>query len=146
MPNVNGLLNSTVLDVAIGLIFIYLLLAIICTTINEWISGMFKVRSKMLASAVQQLLDHQPSTSDPATQFLAQFRAHPLISGMLTPKDASPSYLASRTFATTVMDIATIKKQGAITYADLDQGIRDMPDGDVKKALFALIQNANSDL
>jgi hypothetical protein len=146
MPNVNGLLNSTVLDVAIGLIFIYLLLAIICTTVNEWISGMFKVRSKMLADAIEQLLDHQPGSGDPAKQFLDQFRGHPLISGMLTPKDVGPSYLASRTFATTVMDIATIKKQGALSFANLDQGLRDMPDGDVKTALLALIQNTDNDL
>src|SRR6185437_6800673 len=33
----NGLFGSTVLDVAIGLIFVYLLLAIICTSLNEWI-------------------------------------------------------------------------------------------------------------
>ena len=34
-----GLLDSTVLDWVIGIIFVYLLLAIICTTINEWIAG-----------------------------------------------------------------------------------------------------------
>jgi hypothetical protein len=55
----NGLLGSTTLEVAIGLIFVYLLLAIICTTVNEWIAGILKTRSTTLRSAIQQLLDGQ---------------------------------------------------------------------------------------
>jgi hypothetical protein len=38
------MLQSGVLDVAIGLIFVYLLLALICTTINEWLAGILKTR------------------------------------------------------------------------------------------------------
>ena len=55
----NGLFGSTTLDVVIGLVFVYLLLAIICTNANEWIAGILKTRSKTLASAIQQLLDRQ---------------------------------------------------------------------------------------
>ena len=56
----NGIFGSAVLDVAVGLIFVYLLLGIICTTLNEWISGLLQTRSKMLQLAIQQLLDNQP--------------------------------------------------------------------------------------
>ncbi|HEY6327886.1 MAG TPA: hypothetical protein VI756_01015 [Blastocatellia bacterium] len=58
----SGLFNSSVLDVAIGLIFVYLLLAIICSTVNEWISGLLNTRSKMLEAAISQLLDEQKRT------------------------------------------------------------------------------------
>ena len=30
--------NSSVLDVAIGLIFVYLILGLMCTTVNEWLA------------------------------------------------------------------------------------------------------------
>ena len=42
----NGLLGSTVLELAIGVVFIYLLLAIVCTAVNEWIArvNLSKVR------------------------------------------------------------------------------------------------------
>ena len=43
-----GLFNSTVLDVAIGLVFVYLLLAILCTSANELIAALLRSRSKML--------------------------------------------------------------------------------------------------
>jgi len=141
-----GLLNSTILDVVIGLVFVYLLLAIICTTINEWVASVFALRSTNLAKAIKQLLDQQPGSKDPTESFLKQFYSHPLVSSMMTPGNGYPSYLPSRTFATAVMDIATVSKQGPITFADLDQGIKALPDGDVKKALLALIQNANNDL
>lgn len=143
-----GFMNSTVLDVAIGLVFVFLLLAIICTTTNEWISGIFHLRAKMLGTAITQLLDDQKNASGNA--FLADFYKHPLIEGMMAPGTDSysghPSYLSSRTFATAVMDLVTAGKLGTITFADLETGIKNLPDGDVKTALLALIQNAQGDL
>jgi hypothetical protein len=146
-----GLLNSTVLDWVIGIVFVYLLLAILSTTINEWIAGITSVRAKTLEKGIAQLLDEQPRNADgSAPPFLKLFYSHPLISGMLTPgktdSDAHPSYLPSRTFATAVMDLATQGVQGSITFAQLESGAKNMPDGDVKTALLALLQNANGDL
>jgi hypothetical protein len=144
-----GFLNSTVLDWAIGIIFVYLLLAIICTTINEWIAGIFGIRSKNLSKAISQLLDAQKGT-DPTQTFLQEFYAHPLITGMMAPgksPDAGhPAYLPSRTFATAVIDVVTHAKQGAITFADFQQGVQALPPGDVRTALIALMRNAAGDL
>lgn len=148
-----GLFNSTVLDVAIGPVFVYLLLAIICSAINEWIASWFNLRSKNLKSAITQLLDGQPSSvgGQDVDWFLDKFYKHPLIAGMQkqgTAGDAGhPSYLPSRTFATAVMDIATPERKGTITFDDLEKGIKDdLPEGDVQKALLALIQNADRNL
>jgi hypothetical protein len=144
-----GFLNSTVLDWAIGIIFVYLLLAIICTTINEWIAGVFGIRSKNLAKAIAQLLDAQKGT-DPAQTFLQEFYAHPLITGMMAPGKkpdaAHPSYLPSRTFAATIIDLVTHAKEGAITFNDFQQGVLALPPGDVRTALLALMRDAAGDL
>ena len=150
----NGLFGSTTLDVVIGLVFVYLLLAIICTTVNEWIAGILNARSKNLAAAIKQMLDGQagPDVSSDAKTgvdwFLKQFYAHPLIAGMNQPgkKDAHPAYLSPRAFAAAVIDITTQQKPGVISFADLETGIGNLPNGDVKRALLALIQNANGDL
>jgi hypothetical protein len=45
-----------VLDVAIGLIFVYLLLAVICTTLNEGIMTQMRSRAKFLDKGIQALL------------------------------------------------------------------------------------------
>lgn len=144
-----GLLNSTVLDWAIGIIFVYLLLAVVCTTINEWIAGITSVRAKTLEKGIAQLLDKQPGSGNGKT-FLDDFYDHPLISGMVTPgksrSDGHPSYLPSRTFATVLMDLATKGIQGSITFDQLQNGAKALPSGDVQRALLALIQNASGDL
>jgi hypothetical protein len=147
----NGLFNSTVLDVAIGLIFVYLLLAIICSAINEWISSWMNLRAKNLKAAITQLLDGQPGKTDPGLNwFVNQFYKHPLIAGMQkpsTPDGGHPAYLPSGAFATAVMDVATPSNQGPITFDDLENGIKnDLPEGDVQKSLLALIQNADRNL
>lgn len=141
------MLNSTILDLAIGMVFVYLLLALLCTTINEWIAGIFGLRARTLASAIGQLLDDQ-KTSDPTRSFLAEFYAHPIISGMGMPGKgpATASYLPSRAFATAVMDLVTAGKEGPISYADLETGVKNLPPGDVRKALLSLLQNAHSDI
>lgn len=144
-----GLFNSAVLDWAIGIIFVYLLLAIICTSLNEWIAGLTAARAKNLSHAIGQLLDNQKGT-DPTLSFLQEFYAHPLISGMMTPgrqgTKGHPSYLPSRTFATAIMDLATKGHPGSITFENLEDGVKKLPDGDVKSAMLALLQNADKSL
>ena len=146
----NGMFNSTTLDVILGLVFVYLLLAIMCTTINEWLAGVLNTRSTNLASGIKQLLDAQPDAGGNVNAFVQKFYAHPLISGMWRPGKSGdsghPVYIPARTFATAVMDIATSGTSGTITFADLEGGIKALPDGDVKTALLALIQNAHGDL
>jgi hypothetical protein len=145
---VNGLFNSTTLDVIIGLIFVYLLLAIICTTVNEWVVGWMGLRSKNLQSSIKQLLDSQKGAGgDDGNWFLHQFYKHPLITGMLNPRDQShPSYLPARTFAAVVVDVVTTGIPQVVEFRDLENGVKGLPDGDVKKALLALLQNAHGDL
>ncbi len=137
-----GLFNSTVLDVAIGLAFVYLLLSLLCTTVNEWIAGILNTRSKTLQEGIRRLLDDQPLGD---THFLDAFYQHPVIAGM-TRTGGHPSYLAGRTFATAVMDLVTPAVKGPITLSNLVDGVNGMPDGDVKKALVALVGNVDGDL
>jgi hypothetical protein len=151
-----GLFNSAVLDVAIGLVFVYLLLGIICTSLNEWIAGLIGLRSRTLAKGIRQLLDGQASYKGPANQgrgenaklFLEEFYEHPLISGMASGPNNKPSYIPARTFAAAVMDIATPPNPEGKTLelANLQDGLRGLPDGKVKKALIALLQNSQNDL
>jgi len=145
----NGLFGSTILDVILGLVFVYLLLAIICTTVNEWIAGIFNTRATTLAAAIRQLLDSQggSSAANDTDWFLKQFYGHPLIAGMKPSQGAHPhpAYLASRAFATAIIDIVTPQNSGSVSFADLENGINKLPDGDVKRTLLALIHTAQGD-
>jgi len=44
--------GSEILEVAIGVIFFYILLSLICSAINEWISGIFSLRARNLETAI----------------------------------------------------------------------------------------------
>jgi hypothetical protein len=126
----------------VGLAFIYLFLGILCTTVNEWVAGILGTRSKTLMKGIRGLLDGQPMGN---TQFLEKFYLHPLLSGMM--RDGNhPSYIPSRTFATAVIDLVTPTVSGPITTAELVSGINALPDGEVKKALVALVANVDGDL
>jgi hypothetical protein len=52
--------NSSVLDVAIGLVFVYLLLGLMCTTVNEWLAQLFKTRAATLREGIRRLLHAPP--------------------------------------------------------------------------------------
>lgn len=50
-------MNNIVLDVAIGLVFIYLLYSLLATSINEFVAMIFAYRHRMLEKAIEQMLD-----------------------------------------------------------------------------------------
>lgn len=137
-----GLFNSTVLDVAIGLIFVYLLLAIICTAANEWLAAITETRAKFLKKGLIQLLDGQPTKDNPSPNaFIEQFYKHPLVTGMMKEKK-HPAYLSARTFAAVVTDLLTVGTETDAVTVDMGKAAEAMPDGDVKKVITALAQHA----
>ena len=48
--------SSAVLDVAIGIAFVYLFLSLICSVVNEGIAAIFSLRSKNLVAGIDSLL------------------------------------------------------------------------------------------
>lgn len=51
--------NSGILDVAIGLIFVYSLLSLVCTAINEMIEARLKMRAIDLEKGIREMLQDQ---------------------------------------------------------------------------------------
>ncbi|MEJ7740166.1 MAG: hypothetical protein WKF97_22320 [Chitinophagaceae bacterium] len=96
------------LDVAIGIIFIYLLLSFISSAVNEIIESFLKKRASDLQRGIRELL--QP-VDDNEGGLLEKFYMHPLIYGLyVKPYNSKstknlPSYIPSRNFALAVMDL-----------------------------------------
>jgi hypothetical protein len=125
--------NSAVLDVAIGLIFVYLLLSLICTTVNEAIASWFQRRAKNLREAISALLDGHTGKDAPNADKLY---AHPLIAA-LRRKGKEPSYIPGRAFAQALLDIAAPDK-GQTVEAMLNAIGKDSPH--LQKSLQALLR------
>jgi hypothetical protein len=141
-----GLFNSTILEIAIGVVFVYLLLSILCTSANEWVASMTKRRGEMLRKGIRQLLENQPipGKTDPQA-FLTAFYAHPLIASLIHDKN-HPAYIAPRTFVAVITDILTAEKPGSVEFADFEKGGQDLPPGNVKTSVLALVQRSNKNL
>ncbi|MEK6373165.1 MAG: hypothetical protein AABO58_10760 [Acidobacteriota bacterium] len=90
------------LDVAIGIAFVYLLVSLLCSAIVESAEAVLKRRSSDLERGIGELL------RDP--NLVARFYNHPLINGLFkgTYKPGMrdlPSYIPSRSFALAIMDL-----------------------------------------
>lgn len=138
-----GLFNSTVLEVVIGVIFVYLLLSILCTSANEWVAALTRRRGEMLRKGIRQILENQKISDDGNTNaFLQEFYKHPLIANLKHDKN-HPAYIAPRTFVAVVTDLLTAAKPGSVEFTDFEIGVKELPEGDVKKAILALVQRSN---
>jgi hypothetical protein len=98
--------GSNALEIATGIVFVYLLLSLLCTVINEGIANFLEMRGKNLLEGIKNLLN------DPEFTSLAQHvYNHGLIGGVMqgvtdfNQKNRLPSYIAPTNFALALIDI-----------------------------------------
>jgi hypothetical protein len=132
--------GSEILEVAAGLIFIYWLLSLICSTVNEGIAAVLSTRAKDLEKAIRTLLN------DPRGEGAAKaFYEHSLIK-VLKKGNRKPSYIPPRTFGLVLKDILA----GGGAPATTINGVRVMVDkisnDELKKSLRVLVDEAGSEL
>jgi hypothetical protein len=111
------MLGSKILDVAIGLVFVYIIVSVLCTAVREGIEAFLKTRAAYLEHGIRLLLqDHKGSG------IASEIFNHPLIDGLFigaykprsTTTDGSrpltggdlPSYIPTKSFASALLDIA----------------------------------------
>jgi hypothetical protein len=147
------MLGFPVLDVAIGLIFIFLLLSLAVTAANELLASWLKRRSATLWRGVVQLLGGK--------EMAEQVYSHPLIAGMSDerrprlrrgrpPAKRNPSYIPSRTFAlallhTLVPPSLMPRPPGAFRDA-LAAGLPNDERNHLTKSLTVLFDDAGGDV
>ena len=144
--------NFPAVDVAIGLSFVYFVLSLVCSALNESVAAITARRAKFLREGLHTLLSAPPGE---ATGALAQVYSHPLVKNMIreprtvlgrTLRKRYPSYLPSRTFATALLDLP---KQGEAlvgTGRTLEQSIDAIENPQVQQALRALLRAGDTEL
>src|SRR5262245_22127151 len=71
--------GSKILDVAIGIIFLYILISILCSAIRESIEAWLKTRASHLEHGIRELLSDRG-----AEGLVISFFNHPLIYGLFS--------------------------------------------------------------
>jgi hypothetical protein len=97
--------GSNVLEIAIGLIFVYSLLSLLCATINEQVIARFlNWRATTLENGIATMLDTIPNSPTGQRLTTSEFYGHPLIQS-ITGRKGKPSYISSHTFALALKDL-----------------------------------------
>ena len=132
MPDLSGL---PALDLAIGLAFIYLVLSLFCSAVQELIASALGLRAGTLERGLRNMLASdaqppptasvpEPAENAPARALVTELYAHPLMrsaykSGWWPAKRSShgrlPSYISPRSFALALVDTLA---PGALAPAD----------------------------
>ncbi|MFZ4522108.1 MAG: hypothetical protein ACOYNC_10395 [Bacteroidales bacterium] len=114
--------NTGVLDIVIGLIFIYLLYSLLATIIHEMLASVFSFRAKILERAIIRMLedDNKPTSrvngvihlfknpmdEESAKSAADAFYNHPLIKFLGENKRSSkPGYITRETFSKVLVDL-----------------------------------------
>jgi cytoskeletal protein RodZ len=99
--------GSDVLDIVVGMVFIFLLLSLICSAVKEFIETLVKHRAKDLERGIRELIGDPDNTTD----FVANIYNHALVNSLYRgtysekSKGCLPSYIPSANFAIAVMDL-----------------------------------------
>jgi hypothetical protein len=135
--------GSEILDIAIGMIFVYLLLSLICSSVNELIERQMKNRATDLEAGIRELLDDQAGTGL-VTELYQHGMVNGLFKGDYNAKDKSnlPSYIPSRNFALAIMSIVASKDSAG----NIQSAIAKIESSKVKNALTAMLDVAGNDV
>ncbi|MGZ3624434.1 MAG: hypothetical protein ACXVDN_24195 [Ktedonobacteraceae bacterium] len=125
--------GSYILDVAIGLVFVYMLLSLLCSTINEQvITRILSLRAKTLEAGIQNML------ADPQGTLTKQVYDNPLIKGLsqnaFSENPRKPSYIPSNLFAQAVVALDVVQAYKSNTVSQ---------NSAIPQALASLLQKAN---
>jgi hypothetical protein len=109
--------GSKILDVAIGLVFVYIIVSVLCTAVREGIEAFLKTRAAYLEHGIRLLLQDHTGAG-----IVSEVFSHPLIDGLFMgaykPRSKTtganrpltggnlPSYIPTKSFASALLDIA----------------------------------------
>ena len=138
--------GSNALEIAIGIVFVYLLLSLLCTVINEGIANFLEMRGKNLLAGIKNLLN------DPEFTSLAQHvYNHGLIGGVMqgvtdfSKTNRLPSYIAPTNFALALMDILGSRGAGQVVVQQRQKQLEEAQKKSAADSNEATLNKAVSD-
>lgn len=137
--------NSTVLEVAIGIIFCFCAVSLIVSAVNEGVSSFLNLRGKYLLQSIQTLLN-EPAGSGLVLDLYNHARFNP--SGNGTASNVKqlktlPSYADPRQFAAALAEIVQTKMAAS---GDLSAAIQGIPDAQLRQLLTGMYKRVGADL
>jgi len=148
---------GNMIETVISLALVFLTLAILASATQELIAAVLSSRGKVMKQMLVQLLAEDPKAKDGSALFQRVF-GHDLINGIGTtnvpwplsrlPSAAKlPSYVPARNMSMALIDTLRAQaEKGGPAAAQVRAGIAALPDGAAKRALGALLADADNDI
>jgi hypothetical protein len=163
--------GSEILDVAVGLILLFLIVSILCSAIREGLESFLKTRAAYLERGIRELLADRKGDGLAAYVYM-----HPLVGGLFLTdyrpgrgKDRPswrwifakggdlPSYIPARNFALALMDIAARgptldapgTAQGTLSPISIDairKNTGNIQNASVRRVLMTAVDTAGNDI
>jgi hypothetical protein len=139
------MLSSTVLEVAVGLVFCFASLTLVASSIYEAIASLFKLRAGALLTGVKALLN-DADLEGLARDIYAHALVNPIGQGADDPGQkpkVRPSYIEPALFATALVE--SVQKEAG-TYTGFQAAIDDLPDPQMRQLLTGMLLRAQGNL
>lgn len=157
------MLGSQILEVAIGIVFVYLLVSVICSAVREGLETFLKKRAVYLERGIRELL-HDKDANGLAKAVYEHPLIYSLFPGDYVAKAGKklqsifafgtdlPSYVPSKNFAVALMDIAARGSandavSGApVTVDSIRANVRKIANPAVQRVILSAIDVAQGDI
>jgi hypothetical protein len=163
-------------DVAIGLIFVYVLFSVACSALSELFASLLNLRGRQLRKSLESILTQViakdttgkqggAQDGDAASTLAGQVLRHPFIQSLKTKSVfgglKSPSYIPSRAFSLALLDCIasrgsgqqgekswpeSAKEQAKDIMERLKEGLKDYPDLGVGRILTVFAADVGNDV
>ena len=130
--------GSAIVEVVIGLAFVYFLLSVIASHINEMVAGLAGWRAADLERGIRRLLADAPDLAQSVWE-------HGLVSGLSAQPGRSPSYVPSGAFAAALIDSLTAGNPAQRDAAGMRAAVSALPKGKVRQVLLTIVDDAAGD-
>lgn len=124
--------DHAIFDVAIGLALVYLVFSLLCSTLVEFIAGLFSLRGRQLERGIQYLLEDRA--------LMEQVLQHPLLS-KLSDKQRKASYIPAENFRIALLDSIGFLDE----LAQPQQSIENLPKAGLRISLDAMWKDCQGD-
>ena len=125
--------DHIIVEVALGLAAVYLVFSLLCSTLVEFVSGLFSLRGKQLERGIRYLVEDETLSDN--------LLNHSMLS-KLSDKYRKASYIPSENFRIALIDSLQIYANEEKTLIEC---LKELPQGGLRQSLIAMWRDSDND-
>lgn len=125
--------DHIIVEVALGLAAVYLVFSLLCSTLVEFLAGIFSLRGKQLERGIRYLVEDDVMSS--------HLLGHPMLS-KLSDKYRKASYIPSENFRIALVDSLQLYQTDEKTLMEC---LEELPEGSLRQSLTAMWLDSDND-